>query len=255
MVRSTTEALARANSIRRVSRVGICQLFTRELYDAPSVGDVDHDRDADAVDGWKYEPEKYCVYGDRNVPAGLPLFFRNRGRNGFGHRCISRGDGHGGRGNQLRSTDFLNGRYAAYQVGNGTIEEVERAMNLEYVGYSKSISGLLIPLPKPPPATRIQLFHKGRPRYDLELLDKAVSNMRRKDHLHLREVRDSIVKEVHRLPVDKDASLVNRFLADFEDERLLRMGLLHAAVSRGRMGVVRQVDDRIRELISQLPKR
>lgn len=248
MVLRTNDALARAMAATSVSAVGICQKWTRELYDAPSVGDVDRDGDADAVDGWKYEPEKYCVYGDRNVPAGLPLFFKGGGK-GYGHRCISRG------GNNTRSSDMRDGRYTPYAVGNATIEEIEQSMGVQYVGYSKSISGILIPLPEPPPKTRIQLFHEGRPRYDLELLDRAAANKKRKDHVRLTHIRNAIVKEIDRLPVDKDASLVNRFLADFEDERLLRMGLLNAAVVRGRMGVVRQVRDNIRDLIARLPKR
>lgn len=255
MVRSTVEAVKKANTFTRVPRVGICQLWTRELYEAPSVGDVDHDRDADAVDGWKYEPEKYCVYGDRNVPEGLPLFFRNRGRNGFGHRCISRGNGHGGRGNQLRSTDFLDGRYAAYHVGNGTIEQIEQQMNLEYVGYSKSISGILIPTPPAPGPTRLQQFHAGRPRLDVELLDDAIAKANRKDEQLIVKVRDGIVAQMKRLPIDKDASLVNRVVADWHEERVVRMGLLRLAVDRGRMGTVRQVHDQIHYLVQELPKR
>ena len=248
-IRNTVEALSLAMRTDRVGAVGICQKATRGWYGAPSVGDVDRDGDADAVDGWKYEPEKYCVYGDRNVPAGLPLFFRGGGR-GYGHRCISRG------GHNARSTDMLNGRFTPDAVGNATIEEIERSMGVQYVGYSKSISGILIPVPNPPKKTRLQLFHAGRPRYDLELLDQAAANHRhRRDTVKLTRIRNEIVKQIDRLPIDKDASLVNRFLADFEDERLIRMGLLNAAVRRGRIGTVRQVRDNLRTLISELPKR
>jgi hypothetical protein len=248
MVLNTQQALERAMNTDRVPAVGICQKFTRELYDAPSVGDVDRDGDADAVDGWKYEPEKYCVYGDRNVPEGLPAFFKGGGK-GYGHRCISRG------GRNMRSSDMRDGRYTPLAVGNATIEEIERSMGVTYIGYSKSISGIEIPLPEPPPLTRLQRFHQGRPRYDLELIDNAIKYASRKDEAKLIRIRNAIVAQVDRLPVDKDASLVNRFLADFEDERLLRLGLLRVAINRGRLGTVRQVHDNIRKLISELPKR
>lgn len=117
---------------------GFCQQVTRGYYNAPSAGDVDGDGDFDAYDGWLKEPTTARHPGDRNPPAGYPVSFRNR----HGHRAISIGGG------RIRSTDFdgIAKRYKAGVLGNGTIAEVEAAMNVVYLGWSETIDG--IPIPK-----------------------------------------------------------------------------------------------------------
>lgn len=148
MVRSASEAVAAATK-QKTNTPGTCQLVTRSWYASASVGDVDKDGDADAVDGWKSEPKKYQHPGDRNAPLGAPVAFSG-GSKGYGHRAISLGNG------KLRSTDMSNGKYAAGKVGVATIEQVEKAMGVTYLGWSESIGGTPIPglvrapAPKPP---------------------------------------------------------------------------------------------------------
>lgn len=128
---------------------GTCQRVTRGYYLAPSAGDQDGDGDADAWDGWLSEPAWARVPGDRRPPLGYPLSFRSNDPRKHGHRAISFGGGLG------RSTDFdgVTKRYRAGVVGTGTIAEIERAMNVTYVGWSKTIDGQPIPNDPPPPVT------------------------------------------------------------------------------------------------------
>lgn len=153
-IRTAKDALAAAYK-QTTNRVGTCQLVTRGWFNSPSVGDIDGDGDADAIDGWASEPKKYQVPGDRNPPAGAPLAFRNVNKNGFGHRCIATGKGSG-----VRSTDTLTstGRYNPGTVGDSTIEKLESSMGLVYLGWSRSIGGepikdLQPTPPKPKPKT------------------------------------------------------------------------------------------------------
>jgi CW_7 repeat len=147
---SASMAAVKAEASER-NNPGMCQAWTRGMYNAPSVGDVDKDGDADAVDGWKKEPE-WARHSDRNPPRGAPVAFSG-GSKGFGHRAISIGNGY------IRSTDApQTGR-----VGTVTIGWIEKNWNMKYLGWSSTISGLQIPglpgkteeakpAPKPEPA-------------------------------------------------------------------------------------------------------
>lgn len=113
---------------------GLCQKWTRQLFGAPAVGDVDGDGDSDAVDGWKSEPERFRHFGDRNPPRGVPVAWAG-GSRGFGHRAISLGAG------AVRSID-INGR-----VGTVNLGWFERNWGMRYLGWSETMSGLYIPKP------------------------------------------------------------------------------------------------------------
>lgn len=120
-----------------------CQKWTRELVDAPSVGDVDGDGDPDAEDGWKAEPNAGKHFGDRNPPAGVPMYWEG-GSEDNGHRAWSVGDGF------LVGVDTpQNGK-----IGKVHIDWVERNWGLRYVGWSETISGIRIPMPNPEPALK-----------------------------------------------------------------------------------------------------
>lgn len=147
MVFNRTTALARAMK-STTNEPGMCQKWTRQIFGAPSVGDVDRDGDADAVDGWKSENLKHP--GDRNPPSGVPVAFSG-GSSGHGHRAVSRGGGN------LRSTDMDGAHFSKGHVGNTTIADCERVMGVKYLGWSEDISGIPIPKsstaptpPKPP---------------------------------------------------------------------------------------------------------
>lgn len=142
-IRSRKQAIAAASSQTR-NTPGTCQLNTRNWFNAPAAGDRDGDGDADAVDGWKSEPTSRRHPDDRNPPIGVPLAWKG-GSKGFGHRAISDV-------NSIISTDMYNNRYRSgytSHVRAGSISEaigiIERSMGVEYLGWSETITGLLIP--------------------------------------------------------------------------------------------------------------
>lgn len=141
-----TQKQAIAAALRQTHNVpGTCQLTVRGWFNAPSAGDVDHDGDADAIDGWKSEPEHARHEGDRNPPAGVPLAFRNANRNGFGHRAMTVTNG-------IRSTDMFDNHYTPGRTSTVTghsrseqIAAIERSMGLVYLGWASTIDGQPIP--------------------------------------------------------------------------------------------------------------
>lgn len=144
-IRTCAEAI-HASLQQHTNIVGTCQKTTRTWFNAPSVGDVDHDGDADAVDGWESEPKAYRHPGDRNPPDGVPISFHG-GSHGFGHRCIS-----GARAGNLRSTDMDGNNWSPGVTSTVTatnrshaIAVIEHEMNIVYTGWSKTIDGFLIP--------------------------------------------------------------------------------------------------------------
>lgn len=146
MVRSRIDALAEARK-QKTNVPGSCQKTTRGWFNAPSAGDRDHDGDADANDGWLSEPVSARHPGDRHPPPGVPLYFKNRSRPGFGHRCISDDYAVGG----AISTDMSNGRYKKGVTGRATIPQIEDEMGLIYIGWSNTITGKKIPSGEKPP--------------------------------------------------------------------------------------------------------
>lgn len=141
-IRTGTQALAVAKGQTR-NVPGYCQKVVRGWFNAPSVGDRDGDKDADARDGWLSEPRS-ARHFDRNPPKGRPLYFKG-GRNGYGHRALSAA-------RSVFSTDMYNNRYRAGYTSRVTgtsisdaISKIERAMGVEYVGWSDTISGFPIP--------------------------------------------------------------------------------------------------------------
>lgn len=132
MTNSATQAVQNAKTTR-TNRPGMCQAVTRGWLGGPSAGDVDHDGDADAVDGWKSEPASKR-HTDKNPPAGAPVAWSG-GSGGFGHRALSLGNG------QIRSTD-AGGRGV---VATKPIDWFEQNWHLHYLGWSETISGQPIP--------------------------------------------------------------------------------------------------------------
>lgn len=166
-IRTRKQAIA-ASLAQKTNVPGTCQLVTRGWFNAPSAGDVDKDGDADAIDGWLSEPLAQRKF-DRNAPAGTPIAFRNRDRNGFGHRALML------EGGKVRSTDFdtATQRYKKGVVGTAnSIEAVERAMGLVYLGWSPTIDGFQIPKdPEPIPPTKRKKFMRKIAHTSLQFSD------------------------------------------------------------------------------------
>lgn len=138
---------------------GMCQKFTRECFDAPSVGDVDGDGDPDAEDGYKSEPLAARHDGDRTPPAGVPLYWEG-GSNDNGHRAVSLGDG------KIASTDAP----TSGKVGVVDLDWVTRNWGLRYVGWTETISGQ--PIPRENPTKKPKEPRKGTD------AAKALANLR-----------------------------------------------------------------------------
>lgn len=124
------QAVANAKASTAYS-VGMCMKWTRTMLGQPAVGDVDGDGDADAVDGWKSCKHKHP--GDRNPPAGVPVFWGG-GRNGYGHVGISLGN------RTFRGTDAPNPGL----VGNVGLRWPEQHWGLTYLGWAEDLNGVLI---------------------------------------------------------------------------------------------------------------
>lgn len=242
MVRNREEA-AQAAEATKTNTPGMCQAVTRGYYLAPSAGDKDHDGDADAYDGWLSEPGMARHPGDRNPPRGVPVSFKNR----HGHRAISLGGG------KIRSTDMNGNTYSPGHVGTTTISAIEHAMNVEYLGWSDTIDGILIPVPPPPSTeTSVSRFLADAPRYRVKRLDRAVRNGRTGV---VKQVRDAIDAEVPRLRQVKGSPRVTKFLTVYKESRVLRIDLLNAAIRQGRTGIVKDVRAQIMKQIHKLPER
>lgn len=240
MVRNREEA-ARVAEHTYTNQEGMCQKVTRGYYLAPSAGDQDHDGDFDAYDGWLSEPKSARHPGDRNPPRGVPVSFKNR----HGHRAISLGGG------KIRSTDMNGNMYSAGHVGTTTIAAIERAMNVEYLGWSTTIDGVHIPVPEQEP-TAISRFLADAPRYRMKRLDNAVRNGRTGT---IKQVRDAIDDQVPRLRRVENSPRIARFLTIYKESRVLRIDILNAAIRQGRTGIVKDVRARIMQQIHKLPDR
>lgn len=131
------EQAARRAEASKTNTPGMCQAWTRGIFGAGSAGDRDGDGDADAIDGWKSEPLNKRHPGDRNPPRGVPVSFDLK----FGHRAVSLGGG------KIRSTDMQGNVYTPGVVGTTTIAALEKAMGIRYLGWSETITGILIPPP------------------------------------------------------------------------------------------------------------
>lgn len=243
-VRNREEA-AKASLADSTNDVGMCQQQTRLWLLGPSAGDRDGDGDADAVDGWKSEPVDARHPGDRHPPRGVPVSWAG-GRKGHGHRALSLGDG------MVRSTDAG----GAGRVASVHLSWVEQNWGMQYLGWSETITGIMIPpappAPKPKP-TRLSHFHAQRPFYDLKKVERA-AKAGRKDRDY-EKILSRIRTAVRQLPEDKGNTRVFQFVQSYTNNHVLRMHLLHKAVNNGRHGVVEHVRDELRHQIALIPKR
>jgi hypothetical protein len=173
MVATAQTAVKRAQA-DHFNTPGTCQMWTRLLFGAPSAGDQDGDGDADAVDGWKSEPLK-ARHTNRQPPKGAPVAWSG-GRSGFGHRAISVGQVDGVY--YVRSTDAG----GAGKVATVPLGWVEQHWGLNYLGWSETIDGIVIPglkiqsEPKPKPEPPIKKLTSRGVRVDesIKVLTRAL---------------------------------------------------------------------------------
>jgi hypothetical protein len=134
-----SRAQAVVNALRSTTyAVGMCARWTREQFGIQALGDFDGDGDADAVDMWKACKLKHP--GDRNPPAGVPVFWSG-GSSGHGHAAVAFA------GQRCRTID----RPAPGRVSTVPLSEIERAWGLTYLGWSADLYGHVIPAVAPDP--------------------------------------------------------------------------------------------------------
>lgn len=134
MPNSRQQAVASAlNSTTNVPRY--CARWTRERFGVGALGDFDGDGAADAEDMWK--AAKIRNDGDRNPPAGVPVYWGG-GSQDNGHISVSLGGG------MIRSTDAA----GAGRVGTVPLDFPEKQWGMPYLGWSEDLYGYIIPDPE-----------------------------------------------------------------------------------------------------------
>lgn len=97
--------------------------------------------------------------------------------------------------------------------------------------------------------SQVERFNNGGPVYNLNLLDKAAKAGRPKPGMILRRIED----QIRRLPDNRSLAHVREFKDEWIESRKIDLAHLDEAVKNGRTGLVKQVRDEIRRLISTLP--
>lgn len=100
-----------------------------------------------------------------------------------------------------------------------------------------------------PGSKRVEKFEHSGPRFDLKILDRMAKDGDRE----VGRIRDLIDTQVRRLPDSPKLPRVREFKQCYRSDRELRMMILNDAVRELPNGVVKQVRDEIRHLISTLP--
>lgn len=115
-----------------------CAKWTREQFGVVALGDFDGDGDADAEDMWKASTRKHP--GDRNPPAGVPVFWGG-GSEDNGHVGVAFAS------RRVRTID----RPSAGLVSTVPLDEIERVWGLPYLGWTEDLYGHVIPTVAPDP--------------------------------------------------------------------------------------------------------
>lgn len=101
--------------------------------------------------------------------------------------------------------------------------------------------------------TRVELFRKSRPEYDVDILRRAIKKGGRSDlRPHVRRIDDAIED----LPDDKRRVRLTRFKEDYSKRGILNMGLLNEIVQESdKDGSVKPIQRRLRRILKSLPER
>lgn len=128
--RSREKAVESANA-SFVNTPRYCAKWTRERFGVVALGDFDGDGAADAEDMWKAATLPHA--GDRNPPAGVPVFYGG-GSQDNGHAAVSLGGG------MIRSTDAR----GAGRVGTVSLDYPTTAWGMPYLGWTEDLYGHVI---------------------------------------------------------------------------------------------------------------
>lgn len=128
----TREAAIAAANASFVNTPRFCAKWTRERFGVVALGDFDGDGAADAEDMWKAATLPHP--GDRNPPAGVPVFYGG-GSQDNGHAAIYLGGG------MIRSTDAR----GAGRVGTVALDFPTTEWGMPYLGWTEDLYGHVIP--------------------------------------------------------------------------------------------------------------
>lgn len=156
-MRTAPQAIA-ATKATKTNKPGYCQQDTWQMYQAKPAGDRDHDKDADAVDGWLSEPVS-ARHTNRRPKIGAACAWSG-GSRGNGHRaiCIAYRKIGGVWTPIIRSTD-AGGRGVK---ANKPLAWFEEHWGLHWLGWSDTITGMPIEGLKNPPSDVPARPHKTR---------------------------------------------------------------------------------------------
>lgn len=99
--------------------------------------------------------------------------------------------------------------------------------------------------------SRVENFWLDRNNWDLKILDRAAKNGRDDIQRKLKQI-DRAIKG---LPDDKGDTRVTEFVEAYEEKRVLKLGLLREAMTKGnRTGAVKDVFGRLNQIINSLPR-
>lgn len=125
-VRTGAAVSAWAKSHTSWSPVGTCLIFA---HDAFNVGA----KYGTARLGWLNAKKKHRQSHGAGIPANVPIWWVG-GSHGYGHVAVSLGNG------LCRSTDWPR----SYQVSTARIDDISRAWNLTFVGWSEDINDVTV---------------------------------------------------------------------------------------------------------------
>lgn len=195
-------------------------------------------------------PKEHRVYRVRDLRRGMVLYYDDpRDSNRAGHIVTMIGRVRGYDPDKL--SDIL---VETNSVKRGELVVVrgdyfERFWGDDFKFGATWLNGQKLDIPKP--TSRVALFHRSGPRYNLKHLDRAIREGRREG---LRDERDFIVRMVGMLPAEK-RSRVAKFVQQFREDRILDMELLNDAVVKGeRHGTVSRIQTSILDAIKKLPR-
>lgn len=194
-------------------------------------------------------PEKYRVHRVRDLRKGMVLFFDDpNDSNKAGHITTMAGRVKGGDPDNLH--DVL---VWTNSVVKGQLVVVRADYFLQHWGDPFQFGAWIlngVALDYAHGKSNVAAFKKGGPQWDVKLLDKAISNGRK----DVKPMRDAIDKIVADLPDDKRSTRVKKFKDYYARHRILKMGLLNDAVTKGdRHGTVKKDRDALRTQIKRVP--
>lgn len=193
-------------------------------------------------------PEDHRIHAIRDLRRGMVLFFDDiRDSNRAGHIVAL-----GGRVKDFDPDDIADLLVWTNSVVPGQLVLVRGDYFAKHWGDHYQFGATMlngVELDVPGYTSKIDRFNSGGPVYDLNLLQKAFKAGRPKPGQILQRIETAI----KRLPDNPRLTRVREFKDEWRDTRKIDLSLLDKAVAEGRVGVVRQVRDEIKRLISTLP--